>query len=149
MTATNHVVTGALIAATITNPLIALPVALLSHPILDMIPHFNMLYSPEVLKPSFLIILLTDMSLAASVLLAILISRPDHYLIILACAILAASPDLMALPEFFDVMRHRQHRFGRVQTFLKKIQWSETTKGIIPEVVWLSVVGTILLQKLT
>ncbi len=148
MTATNHVVTGALIATSITNPAIALPLALLSHPLLDMVPHFNMLYDPKVLKPSFIVILLIDMSIAASILLTILLSRPEHYLIILAGGILAASLDLLALPEFFDVIHHRAHKFGSVQAFLKKIQWSETTKGFAVEAAWLAMVGTLLVQKL-
>lgn len=41
MTATAHALVGGAIAASISNPAIALPLASLSHPILDMIPHWD------------------------------------------------------------------------------------------------------------
>jgi hypothetical protein len=41
MTATAHALVGGAIAASIQNPAIALPLAALSHPILDMIPHWD------------------------------------------------------------------------------------------------------------
>ena len=42
MTATAHALVGGAIAASIPNPAIALPLAALSHPILDMIPHWDL-----------------------------------------------------------------------------------------------------------
>lgn len=42
MTATAHALVGGAIAAYIPNPAIALPLASLSHPILDMIPHWDL-----------------------------------------------------------------------------------------------------------
>lgn len=42
MTATAHALVGGAIAASISNPAIALPLASLSHPILDMIPHWDL-----------------------------------------------------------------------------------------------------------
>ncbi len=42
MTATAHALVGGAIAAYIPNPGIALPLASLSHPILDMIPHWDL-----------------------------------------------------------------------------------------------------------
>ena len=42
MTATAHALVGGAIAASISNPAIALPLATLSHPILDMIPHWDL-----------------------------------------------------------------------------------------------------------
>ena len=42
MTATAHALVGGAIAAAIPNPAIALPLAALSHPILDMIPHWDL-----------------------------------------------------------------------------------------------------------
>lgn len=41
MTATAHALVGGAIAAAIPNPAIGLPLAALSHPILDMIPHWD------------------------------------------------------------------------------------------------------------
>lgn len=42
MTATAHALVGGAIAASISNPAIALPLASLSHPLLDMIPHWDL-----------------------------------------------------------------------------------------------------------
>lgn len=41
MTATAHALVGGAIAASISNPAIGLPLAALSHPFLDMIPHWD------------------------------------------------------------------------------------------------------------
>lgn len=41
MTATAHALVGGAIAASISNPALALPLAAFSHPILDMIPHWD------------------------------------------------------------------------------------------------------------
>jgi hypothetical protein len=42
MTATAHALIGGAIAASISNPSIALPLAIISHPLLDMIPHWDL-----------------------------------------------------------------------------------------------------------
>ena len=42
MTATAHALVGGAIAASIANPAIGLPLAAASHPILDMIPHWDL-----------------------------------------------------------------------------------------------------------
>lgn len=68
MTATAHALVGGAIAASITNPAIGLSLAALSHPILDMIPHWDLgvgwrrknkvtLFAESVLDLSFGIVL--------------------------------------------------------------------------------------------
>lgn len=42
MTATAHALVGGAIAASIPNPSLALPLAAISHPLLDMIPHWDL-----------------------------------------------------------------------------------------------------------
>lgn len=42
MTATAHALMGGAIAASIQNPAIGLPLAALSHPLIDMIPHWDL-----------------------------------------------------------------------------------------------------------
>ena len=42
MTATAHALVGGAIAASISNPALGLPLAAISHPILDMIPHWDL-----------------------------------------------------------------------------------------------------------
>jgi hypothetical protein len=145
MTATNHVVTGAFIAATITNPVICLPLALLSHLVLDSIPHFGV--DPEDLKV-FLPVLLTDIALASCVLLALILTQPAGYILIIAGAIVAASPDLLSIWFFVSVLKKRKHKYGAVQRFLQKIQLSETVRGLAVEVVWFGFISALLLQKI-
>ena len=41
MTATAHALVGGAIAASIPNPLIGIPLAFISHPFIDMIPHWD------------------------------------------------------------------------------------------------------------
>lgn len=41
MTATAHALVGGAIAASISNPALALPLATISHPLLDMVPHWD------------------------------------------------------------------------------------------------------------
>ena len=146
MTATNHVLTGALIGSLVTNPLIALPLALASHLALDMIPH----YGNKVMKiNTFVPYLLVDMTLAALLLLSILANQPHNYWLMIACGILASSPDLLSIPYFVDLLKHRDHKFGKLTQFLKKIQWSETPMGLIIEAVWFLTLGAILLGRIS
>lgn len=41
MTATAHALVGGIIATSISNPAIGLPLAALSHPLIDMVPHWD------------------------------------------------------------------------------------------------------------
>jgi len=41
MTLTAHALVGAALAASFSNPAIGIPLAVISHPILDMIPHWD------------------------------------------------------------------------------------------------------------
>ncbi len=50
MTGLNHATTGALISAAVVNPFLAVPVAFVSHFILDAIPHFGIKMSEDVFE---------------------------------------------------------------------------------------------------
>src|SRR5690242_2115662 len=41
MTATNHALSGAVIALAVKNPVLAIPLAFVSHFVLDLLPHYN------------------------------------------------------------------------------------------------------------
>src|SRR5690349_19130048 len=107
MTATNHVLTGALIAVVVHNPVVALPAAFLSHFVLDAIPH----YGNKKLKidsSGYRTLLVSDMSLAAYFLAFLLIVQPPYAWLAVACGILAASPDLMWIPDFIAETWHKK-----------------------------------------
>ncbi len=136
MTATNHVLTGIVIASTIHAPLIALPLALVSHFVLDAIPHFaNQFIGFSDFK--FKLILGTDIYIAGMCLLMVFFLHPARMWIILFGGILAASPDLMWLPDFVAALRREpapaQNRLRRLHS---KIQWYQKPNGIWVEAVW-------------
>lgn len=145
MTATNHVVTGALIVTFVANPVLGLVLALISHPVLDMIPHYGV--EPENIKV-FLPGLLIDMFIAASVLVALLVTQPENYMLIVTGGVVAASPDLLSIPRFIHILQNKPHQHGAVQRFLGWIQWSQTVPGLAVEIMWFLGVGSILLGRL-
>ena len=141
MTATNHVLTGVVLLSIIHNPAIGLPVALVSHVLLDMFPHFgNELKQAK----SFTLILFSDMTLAALVLLTLFLARPVHYWLLIAGGVTCASPDLLSIPIYIRMLRHQApKKLSGLQGFLSRIQWSESVPGLAVEVVWAMVMSSI------
>jgi hypothetical protein len=147
MTATNHTLTGITLLASATHPLL-LPVAFLSHFVCDALPHFGMGDISE--KPKlFLVYLAIDAGFAASLLCALLFLQPDGWQLMIAGGILAASPDLMWIPNFFRTQQGKKEQFtNAVERFHSRIQWSETPKGMLFEVAWLGALFVILSRVL-
>lgn len=146
MTATNHVVTGALIAAAVRQPYLAVPLALASHVVMDAMPHFGW-HGPKNGK-IFMAILGADMFCASLVLLALLLSHPAGWLLMVACAIAAASPDLLWLYYLPYELRHgHAKRYNIVGRFLARIQWAEwqSWPGFAIELAWLVLTTKLLL----
>lgn len=100
MTATNHMLAGALIGAVIREPMVALPIALLSHFALDALPHFGFSSWQERTKHSKL--LKTILSVDGLTLLAVMwtvLSISNSWLSFV-CGIVAVSPDLIWVYRF-------------------------------------------------
>jgi hypothetical protein len=76
VTASNHVVTGALIATAVAQPAAAIPLALASHFVLDALPHYGDVNKSSWLNRNFKYILGIDLLLANLFLLAIIIMQP-------------------------------------------------------------------------
>lgn len=136
MTATNHVLTGILIVSVVHNPVIALPLALLSHFALDALPHYgdrlNRLNSFK-----FKLVLGSDIYLALMVLVLMLILHPPHMWLLIFGGILGASPDLMWIPDFISALRGLPAPvYGRIRRFHSKIQWYQEPKGAWVEAAW-------------
>ena len=146
MTATNHFVTGALIASIVPNHVLGLALALLSHVVLDAIPHFGVAVENNL--KVFVPVLVADSALAAALILFIFFKQPSEYLWVIAGGIASTSPDLLSIPYFISSIKKRPHKLGKVQTFLGSVQWSESVPGIGIEAIWLGVIGVILFQKL-
>jgi hypothetical protein len=122
MTATNHVVTGAVIAAAVPVVYIALPAALLSHLVLDALPHYG---NKDHTSKTFLYMLAGDMGLASAFLIFILVMQPVYWPLLIASAILAASPDLLWLRHWILELRGGKARLNKLEKFLSDIQWAE------------------------
>ncbi len=147
MTATNHVVMGALVATVFHNPLIAIPVAVLSHFALDSLPHFDYLEKNQKSLKS-LIGLSTDMAIAASILVAIYILHPASVWLVLACAVAAASPDLMWLYYLVSKKKHPKEARPSIVRFHSNIQGHTGPKLWPVELVWLGLIGSIVAGRL-
>lgn len=138
MVATNHALTGAIIGLSIGSP-IALPLAFLSHFVLDSIPHFGD-DDKRISKLSFILQLLIDAGFCGLLVVGLFFSGNPSWVLVAFCAFLAASPDFMWLPRF---LRARQGRKEAVATnpvlrFHSWIQWFQRPIGAVVEIVWLA-----------
>lgn len=133
MTATNHILTGALIGGLVKQPYLALPLALVSHYVLDVLPHFGV---SEDEKLIFRKVLIADTFLAFVILLWLAFTGLPQPVLLVACGIVAASPDLLWLPYFIAELRGKMKPFGWYSRIAKKIQWAERPWGMVIEVAW-------------
>ena len=142
MTALNHMATGAIIAVTIKVSLVAIPLALLSHYVCDIIPHFG-IYEHDRVKRNghWLFKLITILNLIGIPVLFILI--PTHtevmvsWLTLSACMLAAIFPDIVWVPLYVSEVRHKQEKpLGKFNQLHQTIQWYEQPLGLTVEVVW-------------
>ncbi|MEX2006577.1 MAG: hypothetical protein WD877_00125 [Candidatus Saccharimonadales bacterium] len=133
MTTVNHAATGAAIAITI-NSWWALPIALVSHFILDSLPH-SKLKKNEVWAEIFMATLLT-------VSLSLLLRDKFSGWLVFWSAFISTSPDLVWGARYFRFKQQRSKiTTEQMSTFSRwhiAIQWSESRRGIIVEVIWLA-----------
>ncbi len=155
MTSSNHALTGAVIALSLQQPLLALPLAFVSHFALDALPHFGV--SEESLTRNRLWFMRLFWPLDALILLALFayvlfnagwgINIP----IVFASMFLATSPDLawiyrFALKEKWGKLsRPPMNAFNR---FHANIQWGERPWGIVIELVWFILMFMVLTKQL-
>jgi hypothetical protein len=145
MTATNHALTGAFIGLAIVNPLIALPLALLSHFVCDAIPHFGSGHD-HIEANWFKRLLIADISLCVVIAGVFATARPAHWFLAIVCAVLATSPDAMWLPRFIRARRGLlpMSPVPLLLRFHGAIQWFERPPGAAVEIVWAAAFITML-----
>lgn len=137
MRAINHAATGAIIGLTIGNPVVALPLALISHFVLDAVPHHGWTGQDKaVLKRlDFKAMLIIDALLCFGLVLILFIIRPSNWLVAIIGAFLAASPDLYSLPRFLkSIGKTKSIKWDRFRRFHKNIQWFERPIGVVVEI---------------
>ncbi|BCX14952.1 MAG: hypothetical protein KatS3mg088_635 [Patescibacteria group bacterium] len=109
MLETPHVAVGAAIATKIANPFVSLPLAFLSHLLLEKVPHWNPHLNTEkktfgkVTKKSTTIVIIDSVS-ALSLGLWIALSKSsnfEQFVIILLACFFSVLPDLVEAPYFF------------------------------------------------
>lgn len=154
MTATNHAVTGALVALAIDKPLIAIPLAFGVHFLMDMIPHFGLGHTDAMVRNKdkrFRYILLADCTMALILLIAlpILSNSLVAAWIIFACMFACMSPDLVWGWHFYHEIVHKTLKDKTwFSNSHKKIQWSETPFGAVTEIAWfISILALIAVKK--
>lgn len=136
MRAINHALTGAAIGLAVGQPAVALPVAFLSHFVLDMVPHFGTKHD-AVGGRNFRNWLLADAVLCLCLVIGLVAVRPHAWWLAAACAFAAAAPDLASAPRFFALQRGHEHQTSsRFVRLAKRIQWFERPIGAVVEVVW-------------
>jgi hypothetical protein len=150
MTAANHAVTGALIAVIVDKPVLALPIAFLSHFVQDAIPHYGFPghggFGRALKHRLFRIMFYTDPILLA-IVLGILIHYSADAWVYLA-ALLAIGPDFEWLFAYFGFERRNKvpprTPFAKIHA---QVQWAERPWGAIVELAWF-ILGTALLITL-
>lgn len=148
MTATNHALTGALIGLVVGNPLIALPAALLSHFVCDVIPHYgpDMDDATWLKSKQFKRFLSIDATLCVLLVAYLGVQRPAHWLLAAICAFLATSPDLLWLGKFLRLNKgNNQGSPNWFLRFARDIQWFQRPLGAVVEAAWF-IAGIVLLQ---
>lgn len=149
MTATNHMLAGALVAVAVKQPLLAVPLAFASHFVLDSLPHFgypNHMGFGEALKKRLTIVMLGYDVLA--LILLILLFADKVSLLIVSCAFTAITPDLVWLYRYFFFERKGlPSPRGPITKFHQWVQWGERPWGIAVEVIFFSV-GALTLYRL-
>jgi hypothetical protein len=147
MTGINHIVTGGIIGALVPQPLVAIPLAFLSHFILDMLPHWGD-HPDDHLKntPSVYRLIVVDTILSVLFLALLLILQPVNWPVIFASGFVAWTPDLVWVPNYVRVRRGlKQRSYNSLMRFHKYIQWAEKPKlsNAVIEAMWLVAATTI------
>lgn len=138
MTGLNHAVTGALVAAVIDKPAIALPAALLSHFAADVVPHWD--YKVPGGLRARQAVMLIDLILSIWLLFALTLVVDAKPWVVLAGGLLALVPDMMWLRFFVrgrpSIKGSKKRLINKLRRWHLWIQLSETGWGIYVEAVW-------------
>jgi len=94
---TPHALVGMAVVTLIPNPLISLPLVLISHFIVDMLPHWN--WKPDT-RPLSLLGIILDLILLESIAVYLIV-RSSQPIILAAGSFFAILPDLLEAPHIF------------------------------------------------
>ena len=145
MTATNHSITAANLAL-ITKTWWILPIALISHFVLDALPHFGSTKGKDVDK-KFIVVYTIDFILLCSLWLIMLLVTGHFRYLVIAAMTAAALPDVVWIYRLILKLRKKIVPKKNILTrFHTAIQWGERSWGWTIELGWLSVMAVIFIS---
>ena len=142
--------TGALIAITVKEPALVLPLAFLSHLLLDSIPHFG--YNGSGLEDFFRRPIVKYIIFFDIIGVAIILVTLEPSWLVYSAMLLAVSPDFIWYIRYYFFEKRGIFKTGeRMDLFSKihaKVQWFERPIGFFVEIT-LSIVLLIVLYNLS
>lgn len=147
MTTCNHMLVGTIIAVTIREPLTAVPLAFLSHFLLDALPHFgntnSRLNAHQKFTKYFTVEIISLLGIAY--LLSLNLYGTN---LVTLCVVAAIIPDTEWPIRYFLFQRKgKQAPPSLTAEFHKKIQWLEREWGLVVEILFF-VIGFLILKSL-
>jgi len=138
MTATNHALTGAIIGLLIGEPVLAIPLAVLSHFICDALPHYGRTgpVDKTIATKGFRNYLIGDASLCFLLVVLLAVTQPEYWWLAALCAFLAAAPDFGWINKFRKARTGNKWRPSVFSKFAGDIQWFQRPIGAVVEVAW-------------
>ena len=142
MTATAHALVAGAIASSVSNPTIGMSLSLISHPLLDMIPHWDAAVGWRLKTKKRLFLESSADFIIGFGLSYLIFGQHINLWYFLACVLISEGPDLMEIPYWFFkwnfppfswAYQFQHHIQGRA-----KLPW-----GIVTQVV---MIGAIILM---
>lgn len=135
MRAINHALTGAFIGFSVGQPLLAIPLAVGSHFVLDAIPHFG-IDKDDITKRWFHYLLIADAVLCLGLVLALALTRHQYWLVAAVSAFAASAPDFLSINRYLRHWLRLPWRPGAYARFATGLQWFERPAGAVVEIAW-------------
>lgn len=118
MTLTTHGIAGGIIASSIPDPALGLSLSLLSHPILDLIPHWDLGIGWR--KQNKLLLFSSSLAdFTAGAFVAHLLFPEVNLFYLLACVFMASLPDGLCVPYMF--LNWKSSPFSWIWDFQSKV----------------------------
>jgi hypothetical protein len=141
---------GAVVAVGLQHPLLIAPIAVLSHFVLDGLPHFGVHRHDHAKRnrhPLFQYMLAVDIALAVAMVLllpSILSGAVSAWVLLIGMGF-AFLPDVTWIYRFFTLPKNRKaENESWISIFHEKIQWGERTWGVFVEIVFFGLMGVVL-----
>ena len=148
MIATNHALTGAIIGLSLNQPLMAVPLALMSHFVMDALPHYGsnlpdtVLYKTKIFR-NYLVL---EAIVCFLIVVTLALMRPENWILGSVCAFVAAAPDLASINHYVKLRYGKLWQPGLYVKFAGSIQWFQRPIGWVVELTW-AVGAVIILAK--